>query len=117
MARLRNITADTLTLFRADAPPVYAGDEITVRDEVFVDRAWPKSTWDLIDPPTLEGFEQVECDDAYIWQAVTVPAFDPSEHNVDDVLAYLATADDAERARVIEAEAAGKARKSITEGA
>lgn len=56
------------------------------------------------------------------WEPVdghaTAPAddrFDPGKWNVDDVTAYLADADDAERARVLEAEAAGKARKSIAE--
>jgi hypothetical protein len=48
---------------------------------------------------------------------VTVTAdgeFDPSEHNQDDVIAYLdRTDDDAERQRVIDAEASGKKRKQI----
>lgn len=39
--------------------------------------------------------------------------FDPSDHTVDEVEAYLATADDAERERVLAAEKAGKARKSL----
>lgn len=41
------------------------------------------------------------------------PAFDPGEHNAPEVLAYLADADEAERERVLAAEAAGKARKGI----
>lgn len=40
-------------------------------------------------------------------------AFDPSDHTVAEVKAYVAEADDAEKARVIEAEKAGKARKGI----
>lgn len=40
-------------------------------------------------------------------------AFDPGEHNAPEVLAYLETADEAERERVLAAEAAGKARKGI----
>lgn len=40
--------------------------------------------------------------------------FDPSLHTVADVLAYLDSVDDTERARVIDAERAGKARKTIT---
>jgi hypothetical protein len=40
-------------------------------------------------------------------------AFDPSDHNIDDVQAYLANATDEERARVLEAERAGKARKTL----
>lgn len=39
--------------------------------------------------------------------------FDPAEHTVDDVQAYLADADADERQRVLDAEQAGKARKSI----
>lgn len=38
---------------------------------------------------------------------------DPGEHTVDEVTVHLETADDAERARVLEAERAGKARKTI----
>lgn len=45
-------------------------------------------------------------------QAPAVSGFDPGEHSVAEVLAYLAdNPDDAER--VIAAEAAGKARKTI----
>lgn len=40
--------------------------------------------------------------------------FDPAEHNAEDVLAYLKDADEAEAARVLDAEAAGKERKGIT---
>lgn len=39
--------------------------------------------------------------------------FNPSEHNGDVVLEYLANADDAERERVLDAERAGKNRKTI----
>lgn len=39
--------------------------------------------------------------------------FDPAAAKVDEVLAYVANADDAEKARVLEAEKAGKARKSL----
>lgn len=40
-------------------------------------------------------------------------AFDPSAHTVVDVNTYLEAADDAERARVLAAEQAGKARLGI----
>ncbi|MEV7959307.1 hypothetical protein ACIO6T_41385 [Streptomyces sp. NPDC087532] len=43
--------------------------------------------------------------------------FDPSEHDVPAVLAYLAEADEDETARVLAAEAAGKNRKTILEAA
>ncbi|KDN86713.1 hypothetical protein [Kitasatospora cheerisanensis] len=39
--------------------------------------------------------------------------FDPGAHTAQDVLAHLAAADDAERERVLAAEAAGKARKGV----
>lgn len=42
--------------------------------------------------------------------------FNPSDHNVDDVNAYLETASDDERARVLQAETEGQSRKGILEG-
>jgi hypothetical protein len=39
--------------------------------------------------------------------------YDPSQHSVDEVQDYLASADDAERDRVLAAERDGKARKTI----
>lgn len=39
--------------------------------------------------------------------------FDPNDHNAKDTLEYLAKADADERKRVIEAEAAGKARSTV----
>jgi hypothetical protein len=50
-------------------------------------------------------------------RALTPPTettpFDPSEHQAPEVLAYLKNADEAERQRVLTAEAAGKKRKTI----
>lgn len=115
MAVIRNISGEVLTLFRADAPPVEPGDSITVRDEVFIDRAWPSSTWEVVTPPQVDGFEQVAVEDAHLWAEPDPTLFDPADHKVDEVTDYLAAADDAERARVIQAEAAGKARTTITE--
>ena len=42
--------------------------------------------------------------------------FDPAEHTVAQVNAYLADADEDERARVLAAEADGRARRGIVEG-
>lgn len=42
--------------------------------------------------------------------------FDPAAHTVDEVAEYLAEADEAERDRVLDAEAAGKARSSLLKG-
>lgn len=39
--------------------------------------------------------------------------FDPSDHVIDEVVAYFEKADDAEKKRVIKAEKAGKARKTL----
>lgn len=39
--------------------------------------------------------------------------YDPSDHNADEVLAYLADAPADEAERVLQAEAAGKARKTV----
>ncbi|MFF7067304.1 hypothetical protein [Streptomyces pseudovenezuelae] len=39
--------------------------------------------------------------------------FDPAEHTIPQVLAYLKDADDEERARVLDIEAAGEKRKGI----
>lgn len=42
------------------------------------------------------------------------PAFDPAEHDMPTVLAYLKDADAAEATRVLDAEDAGKDRRGIT---
>lgn len=42
-----------------------------------------------------------------------VPAYDPADHTISEVEAYLEEADDEERARVIAAEEAGKQRKGV----
>lgn len=44
---------------------------------------------------------------------MTNETFDPNDHTVDEVNAYLASADDAEKARVLEAEQASQNRKTI----
>lgn len=77
MAKIKNITADVLSLFRADAPPIEPGDEITLRDENFVDRAWPTSTWELVEPPVLEGelseHADLSTEEAWLWAVPEVP--------------------------------------------
>jgi hypothetical protein len=72
VAVVKNKTPDTLTLFRADAPPVDPGGEVTVRDEVFAGRAWPTSTWDVVTPP--EGYDDASDDEAYLFLPATAPA-------------------------------------------
>lgn len=66
MAAVRNITKDVLALFRPDAPPAEAGDEVTVADENFAGRAWPKSTWALVKKPG-KGYRDASTDDAYLF--------------------------------------------------
>lgn len=43
----------------------------------------------------------------------TTPVFDPADHTVEEVNDHLADADDAEQARVLEAERGGKARVGV----
>ena len=81
MAKIKNITGDTLSLFRADAPPIQPGDEVTVRDENFVGRAWPTSTWEVVEPPTLDGYVDQSTDEAHLWaepEAEEVPEAKPA---------------------------------------
>ncbi|MGX6513245.1 hypothetical protein [Rhodococcus sp. SJ-2] len=59
--------------------------------------------YSLLEEEVVPDAEQVESSQLY----------DPSAHTVDEVNTYLATADPAERARVLEAERNGKARKGI----
>lgn len=48
---------------------------------------------------------------------VPIQLYDPSAHNADEVVAYLAAATEDEQERVQDAEAAGKKRKSVLEWA
>jgi hypothetical protein len=61
------------------------------------------------DTETLEPVEQEKPAE----EAAPAADFDPSRHTVDEVSAYLSQADEAEKERVLAAERAGKARKSI----
>lgn len=79
MAKVKNITNDVLSLFRADAPPIQPGDEVTVRDENFVGRAWPTSSWELVEPPTLDGYSDQSTDDATVWAEIPEPAEPPAQ--------------------------------------
>jgi trigger factor len=46
-------------------------------------------------------------------EATVTPSFDPTEHTVDEVKAYLDEANEDEATRIVEAEKDGKGRKSI----
>lgn len=113
MAVVKNKTGDVLTLFRADAPPVDPGGEVTISDEAFVERAWPTSTWEVVTPPS--GYVDASTDEAALWIAQDDAEYDPGAYGVGEVVEYLGTADEGERARVIALETAGKGRKTIVE--
>src|SRR4051794_12652583 len=107
MATVRNKTRDVLALFRSDAPPVDPGGEVTLRDEVFVERAWPTATWEIVTAPALDGYVDASTEDAHLWVAAQPEepaAYDPSAHGAKEVAEYLRTADEAERVRVIAVE-------------
>lgn len=65
MAVVKNITPDALSVFRSDAPPVQPGDSVTIKDENFVGRAWPRSTWEVVTEP--EGYVDDDTPDAYVF--------------------------------------------------
>jgi len=70
VAKVKNISPDRLSLFRPDAPPIDAGDEVTVSDANFIGRAWPMSTWELVEPPlSTGGYVDQSTDDAHLWVA------------------------------------------------
>jgi hypothetical protein len=69
--------------------------------------------WTAVDPATptsVEAARQAEAD-AY----VAATTFDPAEHKAEEVVGYVAEAPEDEKARVIEAEKTGKARKTVLE--
>ena len=65
------------------------------------------------DTPTAEeAASQAEVEEFHREAGIV---FDPSAHNVDEVRAHLAEADEDERRRVLEAEEAGNARVTLLE--
>lgn len=93
MAKLRNITDETLRVPLAGDVHVPPEELLEVSDAIWIQHAWPESTWAEVEVPRR--------------------IFDPADHNVEDVLAHLEKADDDERDRVLAAERAGKARKGV----
>lgn len=57
------------------------------------------------------GYDLVDLDD--LGTKKDAVRFEPSNHTVEEVLEYLASADETERARVLNLEAEGKARRTI----
>lgn len=64
---------------------------------------------------SIDGVEYPEKVDVPVTEDEVADAFDPGEHNVDEVLEYLADATPEEQQRVLAAEAEGKNRKSLLE--
>lgn len=73
MAVVKNTTPDRLHLFSPDAPPVDPGDEVTISDERFVDRAWPKSTWALVKKPGKEYLD-ASSEEAHLFTSAVAEA-------------------------------------------
>ena len=63
----------------------------------------------------LAGGQFSPIDEEVETEEVETEEFDPSEHNVEEVQAYLADADDTETQRVLDAEKAGKNRSTLVD--
>jgi hypothetical protein len=67
--------------------------------------------WVEVDPSTPTRVEAERAAEAEAFVAAT--AFDPAAHPVEEVVEHIATADEDEKARVLAAEKASKARKTV----
>lgn len=88
-----------------DGDPVlayYRGEGATVEESPTVPQ-----------PPYVIVNDEVVKDGESVGTVEELTPFNPADYTVDAVNEYLATADDAERERVLELEAAGDARKGI----
>lgn len=92
MAKLRNITDETLNVPLV-GKHVEPDEVVEVSDAVWAQHAWPETVWAEVEVPRR--------------------MFDPSDHTVAEVTAYLAKADDDERERVLAVERSGQARKGV----
>jgi hypothetical protein len=72
VAVVKNKTDRALALFSPDAPPADAGGKVTVSDERFAGRAWPMSTWELVEPPG-PGYTDASTEDAHVYVAAPEP--------------------------------------------
>ena len=75
-------------------------------NDYYRDKGWEKVSDDT---PTYSEAALNEEGDAFRARV----EFDPSAHTADEVVEHIASAPEAEAARVIEAEKSGKARKSV----
>lgn len=84
--------------------------------ELFVGNARAANPGDLIDGDTVKNNGWEDGVARLGTKAAEEAVYDPSEHTVDEVNAHLAEVDDAERDRILAAEAAGRNRTGITGG-
>lgn len=82
-------------------------------NDYYRDLGWSKVSDDT--PTDTEAARQAEGEAFHAAQVDSGVVFDPGAHTVDEVHAYLADVDDAERERVLAAEADGKGRVTILE--
>ncbi|MGO3085818.1 trigger factor [Ancrocorticia populi] len=88
------------------------GNELNVAD-VVGEAPGGEEAPDFSAQPAKAAAPTAETAEAKEPAAESTELFDPSTAKVDEVLAYASSVDDAERARILEAEKAGKARKSV----
>ncbi|PWF25692.1 trigger factor [Ancrocorticia populi] len=88
------------------------GNELNVTD-VVGEAAEGEEVPDFAAQPAKAAAPTAQTTEAEEPAAESTELFDPSTAKVDEVLAYASSVDDAERARILEAEKAGKARKSV----
>jgi hypothetical protein len=112
--------AEVITVTNGYLAPVEVAEEsgldfITAEDQPAV-ITQPGTTTNRDEANNVGGRAKV-ADEAEADENPTGAEFDPSKATVEEVNTYLEGADEAERTRVLEAEAAGKNRKGITEEA
>lgn len=72
MAVLKNITADERSLFRVEGQVVKPGDSVEIPDEEAANRAWPKSTWEVLKKPGKDYVDK-SLDDAHLFVPKSAP--------------------------------------------
>jgi hypothetical protein len=96
--------APTVTLIRA-SHAVFGVQDVPDNDY------YRENGWSPVDESTPTDTDKAA--DEAAQQALSAGLFDPSEHTVDEVLDYLDEATPDERDRVLAAEEAGQARKTL----
>lgn len=98
-----------------ELPPSESGRELTREERAERERVGQDAGYRQLSYFRSQGYGVEPVDEGEGAPEGDAEPFDPSGHSVEDVLAYLAEADDAERERVLAAERDGKNRKTITE--